>query len=159
MKRIKNLHCDISCWCIPFPREKMCTVLPLTRSVADRYWNGKKFPVCLTDRKKWKFFYRNCVRETHFLWNWQNWGMTIFLRKNLFTKEETHFIQKQRARISMIFRKIRAFLFAGYSVFLQKPFLTATVISDFINALLSANLAGTAKRKGGSAAEHIFFCL
>lgn len=73
----------------------------------------------LSDRpEEMEVFYRNCVRETHFLWNWQNWGMTIFLRKNLFTKEETHFIQKQRARISMIFRKIRAFLFAGYSVFL-----------------------------------------
>lgn len=47
-------------------------------------------------------------------------GMTIFLRKNLFTKEETHFIQKQRARISMIFRKIRAFLFAGiFSISLE----------------------------------------
>ena len=87
MKRITSLHCSISCWYIPFPRGKMCTVLPLIRSVVDKCWNGKKFLDCLTDRRKWKSFYRNYVREMRSLWNWQNWGMTIFPQKNLSAKK------------------------------------------------------------------------
>lgn len=102
----------------PVPKGENVYGVAIDKISGGQVLEREEVSVCLTDRKKWKFFYRNCVRETHFLWNWQNWGMTIFLRKNLFTKEETHFIQKQRARISMIFRKIRAFLFAGYSVFL-----------------------------------------
>lgn len=71
----------------PVPKGEMCTVLPLIRSVVDKCWNGKKFLDCLTDRRKWKSFYRNYVREMRSLWNWQNWGMTIFPQKNLSAKK------------------------------------------------------------------------
>lgn len=84
--------------------------------------------------------------------------MTIFPQKNLSVKEQPHFIKKQRSTNFHGLQEYSCFfIYDGCSVFFQKPFLTAAIVSDFVNVLLSANMAGTAKRKGRSAAEHIFF--